>query len=118
MIKNNNTSKYATKSKAENIQKDNFLVKTTSFFFEKWKLTLLLWVFILGFGAVSYTTLIKREGFPPIQFPLSLVQGTYFVDDQAKVDTDVAQPLQELLTNVDNVSKVQKPLLVEISSQH
>ncbi len=35
------------------------------------------------------------------------MQGTYFVDDKDKVDADVAQPLYELLSEVDNVSEVQ-----------
>jgi len=94
------------KKNPEKIEKDNFLVKFTAFFFKNWKLTLLLWAFILGFGATTYTTLIKREGFPPIQFPLSFVQGTYFVDDASLVDSDVAQPLQELLSGVEGVTDV------------
>jgi multidrug efflux pump subunit AcrB len=99
-------SKKVTTS-VKQVRDDNLLVKMTSFFFQKWRLTMLLWVFILGFGATTYTTLIKREGFPPIQFPLSLVQGTYFVDDIVKVDEDVAQPLYELLIDVEGVTEVQ-----------
>lgn len=88
------------------LEKDNILVKMTSFFFRRWQLTLVLWVALLGFGAATYTTLIQREGFPPIQFPLSVVNGTYFVDDKDKIDQEIAQPLYEILKDVDKVSKV------------
>lgn len=87
-------------------QKDNILVKMTDFFFVRWKLTVMLWVFLLGFGALTYTTLIKREGFPPIQFPISVVTGTYFVGDKDQLDTDVTQPIYEVLSEVEGVSKV------------
>ncbi len=87
-------------------EKDNLLTKLSRFFYRNWRYTFLLWIFILGFGATSYTSLIKREGFPPIQFPLSLVQGTYFVDDKQKVDANVAIPLQELLSGVEGVTEV------------
>lgn len=98
--------KRLSENTAEKNQKDNVLVKMTSFFFQRWRLTLLLWAFILGFGATTYTTLIKREGFPPIQFPLSIVQGTYFVDDKDQVDSDVAKPLYELMSDVEGVTEV------------
>ncbi len=88
-------------------EKDNVLVRFSSWFFVNWRFTLLLWVFILGSGAAIYTNVIKREGFPPIQFPLSVVSGTYFVDDASKVDNDVSLPLSKLFTSLDSVDKVQ-----------
>ena len=87
-------------------EKNNILVKMTSFFFMRWKLTLLLWAFLLGFGALTYTSIIKREGFPPIQFPLSFVNATYFVDDVDAVDSRVALPLYEVVNEIDGVDEV------------
>lgn len=43
------------------------------------------------FGILSYTTLLKREGFPPINIPYAIGQGTYFVGDPGG-DSDVAKP--------------------------
>ena len=92
--------------KKQKKSKDNILVRTTDFFFTRWRLTLVLWIFILGMGAAVYTNIIKREGFPPIQFPISVVTGTYLVNDKAVVDEQVALPLNELLQEIDGVSKV------------
>lgn len=88
-------------------QKDTFLVKMSSFFYRNWRYSLLLWLFLLVFGALSYTRLIQREGFPPIQFPLTVVNGTYFVENPQKVDADVLQPISDKLAAVDGVSSVQ-----------
>jgi len=82
------------------------LANISAFFFTKWRFSLLLFVFLVGSGAVVYSNVIKREGFPPIQFPLSVVNGVYFVDDQEKVDSEVAQPLYESIAKIDSVSEV------------
>src|SRR5690606_3907446 len=66
---------------------------------------LLLWVFLLGFGAVVYTSIIKREGFPPIQFPVSFVSGFYQADAN-KVDSDVAQPFYNAVRDIEGVTSV------------
>lgn len=86
--------------------KDNLLVKVTDFFFVRWRYTFLLWIFLVGFGAAAYTTLIPREGFPPIQFPVSVVTGTYIVDDKDIVDQDISIPLYDVLKDVAGVTKV------------
>jgi multidrug efflux pump subunit AcrB len=87
--------------------KDSLLVKMIDFFFVRWRLTLFLWLLVVGFGTAAYTNFIKREGFPPIQFPISFVTGTYLVGDKDIVDEQVTQPLYELLSNVEGVSEVQ-----------
>ncbi len=92
--------------KKQKKEKDNILVKLTDFFFVRWKLTLILWVFLLGIGGVVYSQVIKREGFPPIQFPVSVVTGTYFVDGKDRVDAEVTQPLFEILNEVEGVSEI------------
>jgi HAE1 family hydrophobic/amphiphilic exporter-1 len=106
----NKVAKKSTKVESgineQKIPKDNLLVKTTDFFFTRWRLTIVLWIFILGMGAAVYTNIIKREGFPPIQFPISVVTGTYLVNDKTVVDEQVALPLNEVLQEIDGVSKV------------
>jgi hypothetical protein len=59
--------------------KDKLLPKISLAFFNRPKLTLVIWLALIGFGALSYTTLLKREGFPSVNIPLTIVNGTYFV---------------------------------------
>lgn len=80
--------------------------KFAAFFFTKWRVGLLLFAFLVGSGAVVYSNIIKREGFPPIQFPLSVVTGAYFVDDKERVDSEVAVPFYEAVSQVEGVSEV------------
>jgi multidrug efflux pump subunit AcrB len=82
---------------------DTIVSKIGVWFFKRWRYTLLLWLTLLLAGGVVYTSQIKREGFPPVQFPLTVVTGTYFVDDVAKVDTTVVKPVSELLSNEPNI---------------
>jgi multidrug efflux pump subunit AcrB len=64
-------------------------------FTNKFRATVLIWLVILSLGLFSYTTLLKREGFPPIAVPIGFISGTYFVDDAESVETDVVEPIQE-----------------------
>jgi len=69
--------------------------------------TALIWLVVVLFGAVCYTTLLKREGFPAINTPFALGTGSYFVNDPAKVDSDVAKPLSNFLESQEGVKSVQ-----------
>ncbi len=69
--------------------------------------TALIWLVVVLFGAVCYTTLLKREGFPAINTPFALGTGSYFVNDPAKVDNDVAKPLSNYLEDQEGVKSVQ-----------
>ncbi len=86
---------------------DHLLPKLTLFFFGKPWLSVGLWLILIIFGALSYTTLLKREGFPTINIPLAIVQGTYAVDDPGKVDSEVAKPISDLARKQKGVSLVQ-----------
>jgi multidrug efflux pump subunit AcrB len=89
------------------VPKDRLLSKLTVFFFDRPLLTALLWILLTLFGALSYTTLLKREGFPSVNVPLAFVGGAYFVNDAAKVDREVAQPISEIARKQEGVSSVQ-----------
>jgi multidrug efflux pump subunit AcrB len=82
------------------------LPRLTSFFFNKPRFTALIWLTVTVFGLLSYTTFLKREGFPSVNIPLAVVSGTYFVNDPAKVDSDLAAPLSEIARNQPGVSAV------------
>ena len=86
---------------------DRLLPKLTLYFFAKPWLSVGLWLLMIIFGILSYTTLLKREGFPTINVPLAIVQGTYAVDDAAKVDNEIAKPISELARKQKGATLVQ-----------
>jgi multidrug efflux pump subunit AcrB len=88
-------------------QSRTFFQKLSLFFFTRPRKTALLWLVVLVFGAVSYTTLLKREGFPSIETPFALAQGAYLVDDAQKVDSEIAKPLSDFVLKQSGVKAVQ-----------
>ncbi len=82
------------------------LQKCSLYFFQRPRKTALLFLVIVLFGVASYTTLLKREGFPSIETPVAVGQGTYLVNDPAKVDKDVASPLSTFLLDQSGVKSV------------
>lgn len=87
--------------------KRSLFQRISLFFFRRPRKTALIWLIVAVFGAVSYTTLLKREGFPSIETPFAMSQGAYLVNDPAKVDKDVAAPLSEFLLKQSGVKAVQ-----------
>lgn len=73
----------------------------------KWKVTLVVWGAVIAVGLIAYGGGLAREGFPPVNLPIVVVDGTYFVDDDAAVDADVAQPLQDVYAELEGVIEVQ-----------
>ncbi|MDL2363180.1 MAG: efflux RND transporter permease subunit [Patescibacteria group bacterium] len=88
-------------------EKLNYLQKLSLFFFKRKRTTALIWLVVLAFGIASYATLLKREGFPTIESPFAIAQGSYLVNDSAKVDSDVAKPLSDFLLKQEGVKTVQ-----------
>ncbi len=70
-------------------------------------ITIIALVGLIVFGLLSYTTFLRREGFPPVAVPISVGAGQYFVDDATQVDVDVAQPINDLISGLDGVESVQ-----------
>lgn len=87
--------------------KDKLLPKLTMAFFKRPRKTALLWAVIIIFGALSYTTFLKREGFPSINIPIVIVNGSYAVNDAGKVDQELAKRISEIALKQSDVSKVQ-----------
>ena len=80
--------------------------KLSLFFFDRPRFTAALFLFIFLFGVLSYTTLLKREGFPSISFPVASINGTY-IGDAKTVDEKVALPISKAALEQDGVSTVQ-----------
>lgn len=94
-------------TKQPKLPKDKLLTKLTMTFFDRPRITALIWVVLIVFGALSYTTLLRREGFPSVNIPVSIVNGTYFVNDPAKVDSQVAKPISDLALKQGNAKTIQ-----------
>ena len=96
------------RSKKNQTSTDNksLLQRFSLFFYDHWRVSLIAWVAVISFGILSYTTLLQRQGFPSVNLPFSTVTGAYFVNDQTKVDTDVAKPASEAIKKVSGVKTV------------
>ncbi len=86
---------------------DTLLPRLGVFVYDHSRAALVLWICLAIFGVISYTTLLKREGFPSISIPLSLVTGSYLVNDPAKVDADVSKPISDIILKNKQVKSVQ-----------
>lgn len=100
-------AKKAQKKPAVAEPRDKLLPKITMAFFKRPYKTALIWALILIFGALSYTTLLKREGFPSVSIPVVIVNGSYAVDDAQKVDEQLAKPISEIALKQEDISKVE-----------
>jgi multidrug efflux pump subunit AcrB len=87
-------------------QKLNILQKFGRFFYDQKVFTVLLWTSLVVFGAVSYTSLMKREGFPSVNVALGVVQINSFSESAKQADELFAQPLVELLNQNPDVKSV------------
>jgi len=85
---------------------DRLLPRLSLFFFSRPRFSAVLWLVIAVFGVLSYTTFLKREGFPKINVPYSFVNGAYIVNNPAQVDKDVTKPLSDVILKVPGVKTV------------
>ncbi len=87
--------------------KGNILYRLAMVCFSKTRITAVVLAMLIFSGALVYNNIIKREGFPAIQFPISFISGTYLVNDVEKVDQDITLPISELLGENEDVDKIQ-----------
>lgn len=87
-------------------KKDRRLTRLSLFFFRRPRFTALLWLALLAFGVVCYTTLMGRQGFPPVHPPLSIINGSYLVNDAQKVDEQVTGPISSIALKEGNVKTI------------
>lgn len=100
-----NAPKTPTK-KSTSKEKLSYLQKFSLFFFKNKRFSIFAWISILVLGLVTYTNLIQKEGFPSVQVPISVVNANYFVNDKAKVDSEIALPISEALQGVSEIKEV------------
>lgn len=86
---------------------DRLLPKLSLFIFDRSRTAAILWLCLTVFGIFSYTTLLKKEGFPSIDIPYSMIGGAYFANDPAKVDQSVTKPMSDIALKDSRVKSVQ-----------
>lgn len=86
--------------------KRSLLPRLTTTFFDRPRLTALIWVVLVVFGALSYTKFLKREGFPSVNIPLAIVSGTYSSNNPVALDTQVAKPISDIALKQSDVDTV------------
>ncbi len=91
----------------ESLSGDVMLARIVEVFASRPRPSLLLWLVVLAFGLLSYLVLLPREGFPPVDVPISVGAGGYFVDDMDRVDSEVTVPLADAVLALDGVESVQ-----------
>lgn len=99
--------KRKTKKAYKHDGQDRLLPKLSLFIFDRSRTAAILWLCLTVFGAFSYTTFLKKEGFPSIDIPYSVVGGAYFANDAQQVDQRVTQPISELALKDKRVKSVQ-----------
>ncbi|HSX00213.1 MAG TPA: efflux RND transporter permease subunit [Patescibacteria group bacterium] len=90
----------------KNDGRDRLLPRYSLFIFDRSRTAAILWLFLAVFGVLSYTTWLKRAGFPSVNIPFSIISGSYVVKDSARVDHEVAQPIDEILLKDSRVKSV------------
>ena len=95
------------KKASRSSSKEAFLPRLSLAMFNRPRRVALVWLCLVLLGGASYATLLKREGFPSINTPFAIANGSYLVNDPAKVDSDVAKPLSDFLLKDEDVKTVQ-----------
>lgn len=91
----------------KNDGKDRLLSRFSLFIFDRSRTAAIVWLCLTIFGIFSYTTFLKREGFPSINIPYSIISGTYLVNDSQKIDRDLAKPISDIIIKDSRVKDVQ-----------
>lgn len=92
-------------------RKDTFITKLSLASVNNLRFTVLVFLAILMLGWMSYTTFLKREGFPNIQVPVVLISGNYQVNDKNRVDREVTSVIESQIARLKQVDKINSTTL-------
>ncbi|HMT19108.1 MAG TPA: efflux RND transporter permease subunit [Candidatus Saccharibacteria bacterium] len=76
------------------------------FFFDRPIVTVGIWLVIVGFGILSYTSFMRREGFPSVDVPLGVINVISFNESAEQTDQNYTIPLLEAIGNNPFVKSV------------
>jgi multidrug efflux pump subunit AcrB len=86
---------------------DRLLPRLSLVTFDHYRVAAIIWALLVLFGALSYGVFLKRQGFPSISIPYSIISGAYLVSDPARVDREVAKPISDVIVKDDRVKTVE-----------
>lgn len=87
-------------------ERPSLIGRFSTSFITRYRITVLLFLALLGLGYVAYTQWLKIEGFPPIEVPIVIVETDYFVNDANQVDQAVTQPIEHALNQIPQIIEV------------
>jgi len=85
---------------------DKLIATIGAAFAARYRITIIIIIGILGIGAYTYTSLLKRDGFPPIQFPVATISSFYLGKDAVAVETELTQPVVGAITAIPEIEKI------------
>lgn len=90
----------------KNVERLTIWQKIGMFFYTKRPFTLFIWLSVVVLGIMSYTSWMRKEGFPAISVPIGIVQVVSFDKSASEVDSTFAQPILGELKNLDSVKDI------------
>lgn len=76
------------------------------FFYDRRRITISVWLLVVLFGAISYVSLMRREGFPSVNVPIGVVRVISFDQDANSVDTNFTLPIIQSAKNDPSVDEI------------
>ncbi len=98
--------KYKAQLKILHMSNNNILTKISSFFISRGKFTVLITLALILLGTYSYTSLLKREGFPTINIPVVIVTTPYFSQNPQLTEEKISQPISEIIKDQEGVKDI------------
>lgn len=95
---------------------NNIITKISEFFIKRSRLSILLILALLTLGFYTYSSVLKREGFPVINIPIILVNTPYFSGDASKTEEKITFPIYEALSELEGIKEVQTTSSDKLSS--
>ncbi len=96
--------------------KDSFITRISRIFTERSKFTFLLAVSLLFLGYFSYSSFLRREGFPVINIPVVIVNTPYFSGDAGVTESSITTPLFNEIKGVEGVTDITTTSTASFSS--
>lgn len=88
----------------------------TAFFVKRSRLTILLIGALLALGFYTYTSVLRREGFPVINIPVVVVNTPYLSGDAAKTESQITLPIYQAISDIEGVKEVQTTSTDKVST--
>ena len=83
----------------------SIFAKFSHFFFKRGLISVALWLLLVVVSFLVYSNVIKKDGFPPLQLPTSIISGysASFHDDTTFTDDQIVQPILEQINGVEGI---------------